>query len=129
MKTIILVFVCIALNIVIARCDEVHLVETSMYGDVMVPRGDLATNSIFVLLLPLHEGGAVHINPVVLRTFDAKEIGQILSGAVKLGFLPRGSVLHIDPSPVMKFPPEDQVKVLKDKCKEIGLTVEVSDTA
>jgi hypothetical protein len=128
MKIIILVLIGIALNTTVARCDDVHLVETAIYGDSMVPRGEPATNSIYVLLLPLHEGGAVHINPVVLRTFDAKEIGQILGGAVKLGFLPRGSVLHIDPSPVMKFPPEDQIKILTDHCKEIGLTVEESST-
>jgi hypothetical protein len=129
MKAIILVLVAIALNITIARCDDVHLVETAMHGDVLAPAGEAATNSIYVLLLPLHEGGTVHINPVVLRTFDAKELGNILSGVVRLGYLPRNSILHIDPSPVMKFPPDDQVKALKDYCKEIGITVEVSGTA
>jgi hypothetical protein len=129
MKTILLILIGIALHTTVARCDEVHLVETSMYGDAIVPRGEPATNSIYVLLLPLHEGAAVHINPVVLRTFDAKEIGKILGGAVKLGYLPRGSVLHIDPSPVMKFPPEEQIKALTDYCKEIGITVKVSITS
>jgi hypothetical protein len=128
MKTIMLVLIGIALNTTVARCDDVHLVETAMYDDVMVPRGELATNSIYVLLLPLHDGGAVHINPVVLRTFDAKEIGKILGGAVKLGYLPRESVLHVDPSPVMKHPPEQQIKALTDYCKEIGMTVKVSIT-
>ncbi len=129
MKVIILAFVAIALSTMIARCDDVHLVETAMYGDAIVPRGQLATNSIYVLLLPDHENGAVHINPVVLRTFDAQEIGNILEGSIKRGYLPKGSILHIDPSPVMKRPPEDQVEALKEHCKEIGITVKVSDTA
>jgi len=129
MKILTLVLATIALNTTIARCDDVHLIETTMYGDELVPRGEPGTNSIYVLLLPLHNGGAVHINPVVLKTFDAKEIGKILEGAVKLRHLPKASTLHIDPSPVMKFPPEDQVKALKDHCKEIGITVEVSYTA
>lgn len=111
MKTIILVLIGIALNTTVARCDDVQLVETAIYGEP-------ATNSIYVLLLPLHDGGAVHINPVVLRTFDAKEIEQILGGAVKLGFLPRRSILHVDPSPVMEFPPAEQVKALTDYCKK-----------
>ena len=130
MKITTLVLFAIALNITMARCDDVHLVETAMHDDVLVPNGQEATNSIYVLLLPLHEtNGMVHINPVVLRTFDAKEIGKILEGAVKLGFLPKDSTLHIDPSPVMKGPPDDQVKALKDHCKEIGITVKVSGTA
>jgi hypothetical protein len=128
MKTMILVLIGIALNIAVARGDDVHLVETAMYGDVMRPRGEAATNSIYVLLLPLHDGGTVHINPVVLRTFDAKEIGKILRGAVKLDYLPRGSVLHIDPSPVMVRPPDAEVKKLADDCKNIGVTVVVSET-
>ena len=129
MKILIPILVAIALNTTIAHCDDVHLVETAMYGDGLVPRGQPATNSIYVLLLPLHGNGAVHVNPVVLRTFEAKEIGNILEGAIKLGYLPKGSILHIDPSPVMKFPPEDQVKALKEHCKDIGMTVEVSGTA
>jgi hypothetical protein len=128
MKTMILVLIGIALNTTVARCDDVHLLETAMYGDVLVPRAEPATNSIYVLLLPLHDGGAVHVNPVVLRTFDAKAIEQILGGAVNLGYLPRGSVLHIDPSPEMKFPPQDQIKALTDYCKKIGMTVELSAT-
>jgi hypothetical protein len=128
MKTIMLVLIGIALNTTVARCDDVHLIETAIYGDTMVPRGEPATNSIYVLQLPLHDGGAVHINPVVLRTFDAKEIGLILGGAVKRGFLPSGSILHIDPSPVMKFPPEEEVKALTDYCKEFGIIVEESST-
>jgi len=129
MKTITLILFCLALNTVVVRGDDFHLVETAIYGDVWVPRGEPATNSIYVLLLPVHDGGGVVINPVVLRTFDAKEIGQILGGAVKRGFLPRGSVLHIDPRQEMKFPPEDQIKALTDYCKKIGITVKVSLTA
>src|SRR3569833_4070990 len=119
----------IILNITMARCDDVHLVETAIYGEALAPRGELATNSIYVLLLPLHNGNEVHINPVVLKRFDAKEIAKILEGAIKLGFLPKASNMHIDPSPEMKFPPEDQVKALKDRCKEIGIIAKVSDTA
>jgi len=129
MKAILLAVAAVALNTMIARCDDVHLVETAVYGDAMVPRGELATNSIYVLLLPIHANGMVHINPVVLRAFEAKEIGKILEGAIKRGYLPKSSILHIDPSPVMKRPPEDQVKALEEHGKEIGITVIVSGTA
>lgn len=128
MKTIILVLIGITLSTTVARCDDVQLVETEIYGDVTSPQVGPATNSIYVLLLPLHDSGGVHINPVVLRTFDAQEIGGILEGAVKLGFLPRRSVLHVDPSPLMKFPPEEQEKALTDYCKKFGIIVEVSRT-
>lgn len=129
MKATMLILAAIALSTTIARCDDVHLIETAIYGEALAPRDEPATNSIYVLLLPLHDSGSVHINPVVLKTFDQKEIGKILEGAVKRGYLPKGSILHIDPSPVMKFPPEEQVKALKEHCKEIEITVEVSDTA
>jgi hypothetical protein len=124
MKTITLILLCLALNTMIVSADDFHLVQTVAHGDTPP-----ATNSIYVLLLPLHEGGKVDINPVVLKKFDGKEIGSIIEGAVKLGFLPRGSVLHIDPSPFMVSQlPDAEVKILTDYCKKIGITVAVSLT-
>lgn len=103
--------------------DNFHLVQTTIYDD-NVP----ATNSIYVLLLPLHEGAQVDLNPVVLKKFDGKAIGGIIEGAVKLGFLPRGSVLQVDPSPLLARLPDAEVKILTDDCKKIGITVAVSLT-
>jgi hypothetical protein len=76
----------------------------------------------------LHDGAKVHINPVVLKKFDGKEIGRIIEGAVLRGFLPSGSVLHLDPSPEMERPPDAEVKALMNHCKKIGVTVVVSLT-
>jgi hypothetical protein len=129
MKTITLIILCLTLNAVIVCAEDFHLVETIPYGDTLVPSGAPATNSIYVLLLPIHTGAKVVINPVVLKTFDAKEIGQIIGGAVARGLLPSGSILHIDPSPQMEGPPEVQIKALTDYCKKIGITVKVSGTA
>ena len=104
------------------------MVQTIAVGDRLLPAGALATNSIYVLLLPLHEGGKVHINPVVFKKFDAKEIGLVISGAVSQGFLPSGSVLHIDPSPRMDWPPDAEVRILTDYCKQAGITLVLSPT-
>jgi hypothetical protein len=103
--------------------EDFHLVQTIAYDDPPP-----ATNSIYVLLLPLHDGAKVDINPVVLKKFDGREIGRIIEGAVKRGFLSSGSVLHIDPSPLMARPPEAEVKILTEYCKKIGITVVVSLT-
>jgi hypothetical protein len=126
MKIVAIIFTALAalaLSTLSVLADDFHLVQTVAYGDTPP-----ATNSIYVLLLPLHEGGKVDINPVVLKKFDGKEIGGIIEGAVKLGFLPRGSVLHVDPSPLMVSPPDAEVKILTDYCKKIGITVAVSLT-
>ena len=123
MKITAIVFTALALSTLSLLADDVHLVQTTVHDDP-VP----ATNSIYVLLLPLHEGTNVTIGPVVLKKFDGKEIGGIIEGAVKLGFLPRGSVLHVDPSSVMAGPPDAEVKMLTDYCKKIGITVAVSLT-
>src|SRR5258708_38988564 len=124
MKIIAIIFTALALSTLSLLADDVHLVQTTVHDDP-VP----ATNSIYVLLLPLHEGTNVTISPVVLKKFDGKEIGGIIEGAVKLGFLPRGSVLHVDPSSVMMAgPPDAEVKILTDYCKKIGITVAVSLT-
>src|ERR1017187_2361379 len=88
MKTITLILLCLALDTMIVCAEDFHLVQTTIVGDRLLPANALATNSIYVLLLPLHEGAKVHINPVVLKKFDAKEIGLIISGAVSSGFLP-----------------------------------------
>ena len=124
MKIIAIIFTALAINALSVCADEFHLVQTVAHDDTPP-----ATNSIYVLLLPLHEGAKVNINPVVFKKFDGKEIGGIIEGAVKLGFLPRGSVLHVDPSPLMvRQLPDAEVKILTDYCKKIGITVAVSMT-
>jgi hypothetical protein len=128
MKTITLILLCLALNTMIVCAEDFHLVQTIAVGDRLIPARPIATNSIYVLLLPLHEGGKVHINPVVLKKFDGKEIGRIIEGAVSRRFLPSGSVLHVDPSPRMASPPDAEVRTLTDYCKNIGITVVVSLT-
>jgi hypothetical protein len=129
MKIIAIIFTALVLNTLPVLADDVHLVQTIAFGDRMLPANTSATNSIYVLLLPLHESGKVHINPVVLKKFDGKEIGRIIEGAVSRGYLPSGSVLHVDPSPEMVSPPDAEVKILTDYCKKIGITVVVSFTA
>jgi hypothetical protein len=129
MKIIAIIFTALALCTVPVLADEVHLVQTIAYDDTMLPAKAPATNSIYVLLLPLHEGTKVHINPVVLKKFDGKEIGRIIEGAVSRGFLPSGCVLHVDRSPEMVSPPDAEVKILTDYCKKAGITVIVSGTA
>jgi len=128
MKIIAIIFTALALSTLSVRADDVHLVQTIAFDDRMLPANAPATNSIYVLLLPLHESGKVHINPVVLRKFDGKEIGRIIEGAVSRGFLPSGSVLHVDPSPRMASPPDAEVKILTDYCKNVGVTVVESST-
>ena len=124
MKIIAIIFTALALSTLSVLADDFHLVQTTVHDDP-VP----ATNSIYVLLLPLHEDGKVCINPVVFKKFNGKEIGGIIEGAVKLGYLPRGSVLHVDPSPLMAHQLSDaEVKILTDYCKKIGITVAVSET-
>jgi len=129
MKIIAIIFTALAISTLSVCAEDFHLVQTIAYGDTLLPASAPATNSIYVLLLPLHDGAKVHINPVVLKKFDAKEIGRIIEGAVSRGFLPRGSVLHVDPSPQMVPPPDAEVKTLTDYCKRIGVTVVVSLTA
>jgi hypothetical protein len=128
MKIIAIIFTALAMSTLSLRADEIHLVQTIAFGDSMLPANGPATNSIYVLLLPLHESGKVHINPVVLKKFDGKEIGRIIEGSVSRGMLPGGSVLHVDPSPEMALPPDAEVKVLADYCKKIGVTAVVSRT-
>jgi len=128
MKTITLILLCLALNTMIVCAEDFHLVQTIAYDSTLLPASAPATNSIYVLLLPLHEGAKVHINPVVLKKFDAKKIGQIIGGAVSRGFLPSGSVLHFDPSPEMEHPPEAEIRALADYCKKAGITLIVSLT-
>ena len=126
MKTIVIIFTALAMSTLSVLADDFHLVQTTVHDDP-VP----ATNSIYVLLLPLHEGTNVTINPVVFKKFDGKEIGGNIEGAVKLGFLPRGSVLHVDPNPsplMVSQLPDAEVKILTDYCKKIGITVAVSVT-
>ena len=118
MKIIAIMFTALAITALSVCAEDFHLVQTVPYDDTPP-----ATNSIYVLLLPLHEGTNVYVNPVVLKKFDGKEIGEIIEGAVKLGFLPRGSVLHVDPSPLLMRPPDVEVKILTDHCKKIGITV------
>src|SRR5579871_3852219 len=96
MKTIAIIFTALAMSTLSVLADDFHLVQTTVHDDP-VP----ATNLIYVLLLPFHKGTKTTVNPVVMKKFDGKEIGGIIEGAVKLGFLPRGSVLHVDPSPLM----------------------------
>jgi hypothetical protein len=128
MKTITLILLCLALDTMIVCAEDFHLIQTSFSGDRLVPSGVPATNSIYVLLLPLHEGTKVHINPVVLKRFDAKEIGLIIGAAVSRGFLPSGSILHVDPSPEMEPPSEVEIRALTDYCKKTGIIVAVSLT-
>ena len=128
MKIITIIFTALALSTLSVLADDVHLVQTIAVGDRMLPANALATNSIYVLLLPLHESGKVHINPVVFKKFDGKDIGRTIEGAVSFGFLPKGSVLHVDPSPRMASPPDAEVKILTDYCKNIGVTVVESST-
>jgi hypothetical protein len=132
MKTITLILLFLTLNTVIVCAEDVHLVETLYNGAFLDPKGVPSESPVYVLLLPIHDGthgGHVYINPVVLKTFDAKEIGQIINLMVKIGELPSGSVLHIDPSALMAEPPEEQIKALTDYCKKIGIKVDVSGTA
>jgi hypothetical protein len=129
MKIIAIIFAALAMSTFSVLADDVHLVQTIAYDDTMLPAHAPATNSIYVLLLPLHEGAKVYINPVVLKRFYGKEIGGIIGGAVSRGFLPSGSVLHVDRSPEMVSPPDAEVKTLIDDCKKIGITVVVSGTA
>jgi hypothetical protein len=129
MKTIILTLCCLTLTTAAGLAEDFHLVQTIAYGDTLLPAGAPATNSIYVLLLPLHDGAKVHINPVVLKKFDGKEIGRIIEGAVSRGFLPSGCVLHVDPSPEMVPPPDAEVKILTDYCKKLGITLVVCETA
>jgi hypothetical protein len=129
MKTITLILLCLAMNIMIVCAEDFHLVQTIAFDDALLPANGPATNSIYVLLLPLHEGAKVHINPVVLKKFDGKEIGSIIEGAVSRGFLPGGCILHVDGNPEMASPPDAEVKILTDDCKKIGITVMVSPRA
>jgi hypothetical protein len=126
MQNIIIMLYCLMLTTTAALAEDLHLVQTIAVGDRLLPADARATNSIYVLLLPLHEGGKVHINPVVLKKFDGKEIGGIIAGAVSRGFLPSGSVLHVDPSPRMDSPPDAEVRILTDYCKQAGITLLVS---
>jgi hypothetical protein len=128
MKFIAIIFTALAISTLSVCAEDFHLVQTIAYDDTLLPASAPATNSIYVLLLPLHEGAKVHINPVVLKKFDGKEIGMIIGGAVSKGFLPSGCVLHVDPSPEMVSPPDAEVKILTDYCKKIGITVVVSST-
>lgn len=120
MKTLTIILFCFTLGTMSGWADDFHLVQTVAYGDTLAPAGKLATNSIYVLLLPIHMGTNVVINPVVLRHFDPTEIGKIIGGAVTRGFLPAGSILHFDPSPQLEGPPDDQVRSLIDYCKKMG---------
>jgi hypothetical protein len=128
MKIIAIIIAALAISTLSVCADEIHLVQTIAYDDTMLPVNAPATNSIYVLLLPLHDGGNVHINPVVLKKFDGNEIGRIIEGAVARGFLPKGSVLHVDPSPEMERPPDAEVKTLTDHCKKVEINVVVSST-
>jgi hypothetical protein len=118
MKMIAIIFTALALGTLSVLADDVHLIQTIPYDDKPP-----ATNSVYVLLLPLHEDGKVIINPVVMKKFDGKEIGGIIKGALKMGYLPGGSVLHVDPCPLIAPPPDAEVKILRDYCKKIGITV------
>jgi hypothetical protein len=129
MKTIAFIFTALAISTLSVGAVDFHLVQTIAYDDTLLPARSPATNSIYVLLLPLHDGAKIHMNPVVLKKFDAKVIGGIIAGAVSRGFLPGGSILHVDPSPEMVPPPDAEVKALTDYCKKIGITVAVSKTA
>ena len=123
MKMIAIIFTALALGTWSVLADDVHLVQTIPYDDTPP-----STNAIYVLLLPLHEDGKVIINPVVMKKFDGKAIGGIIKGAVKMGYLPGSSVLHVDPSPLIAPPPDAEVKILRDYCKKVGIPVMVSLT-
>jgi len=124
MKIIAIIFTALALSTLSVLADDVQLVRTIVFDDRMLPANGPTTNWIYVLLLPLRQNdGTVHINPVVMKKFDGKEIGRIIEGAVSRGYLPSGSVLHIDPSPEMMSPPDTEVKSLMDYCKKIGITL------
>ena len=129
MKIIAIIITALAISTLSVCADEIHLVQTIAYSDTLLPASGPATNSIYVLLLPLHDGAKVHINPVVLKKFDGKEIGRIIEGAVSRKFLPSGSVLHVDPSPEMERPPDAEIKALTDYCKKVGIKVVASSTA
>src|SRR5579863_7336635 len=115
MKSLIIFLCCAALGIVAVHADEFHLVETTVQDETP------ANTPIYVLLVPNHisgPAGGVVISPVVMRKFDGQKIGQIISDAVARGLLPKGSVLHIDPSPVMNGPTEVEIKALRDACEK-----------
>jgi hypothetical protein len=128
MKIIAIIITALAISTLSVCADDFHLVQTTVYDDTPLPASARATNSIYVLLLPLHDHTNVVINPVVLKKFAGKEIGRLIEGAVKMKYLPGGSVLHVDPSPVMVGPPDAEVKVLTGYCKKIGVKVVVSLT-
>jgi hypothetical protein len=128
MKITAIIITALAISTLSVCADEIRLVQTIAYGDTLLPASAPATNSIYVLLLPLHDGAKVHVNPVVLKKFDGKEIGRIIEGAVSRKFLPSGCVLHVDPSPEMERPPDAEVKALTDYCKRIEIHVVVSST-
>ena len=110
----------------IARCDDIRLEQAQMYGDVTGTPDKVATNAIYILVLPLHlhSGQDVSINPVVFRTFDAKGISLTLKMYMHLGHLSQGCVMYYEgnPNPYLAGPTSEQIKALTDFCKTIGIT-------
>jgi hypothetical protein len=128
MKIIAIIITALAISTLSVCAEDIHLVQTIVYDDPPLPASARATNSIYVLLLPLRDGAKVYINPVVLKKFDGKEIGRIIEGAVNTRSLLGSSILHVEPSALMERPPDAEVKALTDYCKRIKITVVVSST-
>ena len=100
----------------IARAADFHMVQAQIHD------GPADSPVVYVLLL-------TNNNPVVFKTFDSQGMEQTISGLVKGGFIPVGSVLHFDPKPDLERPSEERIKALDAFCKKQGIKLEVASTA
>jgi hypothetical protein len=116
MKTITLIFLCLTLTTAAGLAEDYHLVVRQVFDGSAAERSPL-----YVLLLPNH-------NPVIFKTFDSKDMENVIGSC-----LLSGSVLRYDPNPDIEIPTgrptEAQIQSLADYCKKKGISLIVSPTA
>ena len=117
MKTITLIFLCLALTVVAVRAEDFHMVQAPI-------QEELATNNAFpmrsVYVLVLSN------DAVVFNTFDSTEMELTIARLVKNGSIPPGSVLHLDGPGYLKEPSYKQSLAFRDFCKTIGIELRVT---
>ena len=120
MKTITLIFLCLALTVVAVRAEDFHMVQTLCRDEAVTntPNTQYGLPVVYVLLLP--------DNPVVFKTFDSKGMEQTIAGLVKSGSIPAGSVLQLDGRGYLRGPSDDQIKAFGDFCEKVGVKLRVS---
>jgi hypothetical protein len=124
MKKIILVLLCLILTTSATLAKDYHLVTTQLR--VSPASGTPAEFPVvYVLLFSNEVDWPV---PLVYTKFDSEEMRLDIRALVEQHGIAPGSVLHFDPSPILKRPTDAQIQSLTDYCKKLGITLVVSPT-